>query len=222
MVSIPDEQTHQPLLKELLEQHATRQSFQRRSLIYTPEQAANTLYWLEEGQISLQLLSSTGRVLTLQIIEAGALFGHSALTLDETYDTFAEVTRPAKVLALSRDVIEAVLHEQPALGVALLHEMAQYRLSVSRRLEEVAFKSVPARLASLLLEMAGAVAEVVDEQQLRVPRHTHQQLAEMINAYRETVTKVMNQFRAEKLLTIDRSFITVLNPSGLMAVAQGC
>jgi len=55
----------------------------------------------------------------------------------------------------------------------------------------------------------------------RVPRRSHRQLGERINAYRETVTKVINQFRAARLLEIDRSFITLLNPRGLEELAQG-
>jgi CRP-like cAMP-binding protein len=92
-------------------------------------------------------------------------------------------------------------------------------LRVSRRLDEVAFKSVSARLASLLLDMADAASE--GQLQLRLPRRTHQQLADMINSYRETVTKVINQFRAANLLDIDQTGITLLNLSRLRELAQG-
>jgi CRP-like cAMP-binding protein len=54
----------------------------------------------------------------------------------------------------------------------------------------------------------------------RLPRRTHRQLAEMINAYRETVTKVINQFRDARLLDIDHSGITLLNPSRLRELSQ--
>ncbi|MEO7909836.1 MAG: helix-turn-helix domain-containing protein, partial [Roseiflexaceae bacterium] len=77
---------------------------------------------------------------------------------------------------------------------------------------------VPARLASLLLDMAKSHD---GPQSSRLPRRSHRQLAEMINAYRETVTKVINQFRAARLLEIDRSFITLVNPRGLEELAQG-
>jgi DNA-binding transcriptional regulator YhcF (GntR family) len=53
-----------------------------------------------------------------------------------------------------------------------------------------------------------------------VPRHSHRQLAEMINAYRETVTKVINQFRDARLLEIDRSSITLVNVRRLEELAQ--
>jgi CRP-like cAMP-binding protein len=201
-----------------LASYGTLLTFARHSLIYTPGQAAQTLYLLQEGQISLQLISSTGRALTLQVVEPGQAFGYSVLTANQTYDTFAEVVRPARVMAFARAELLRALERHPELGIALLEALGHHRMTISRRLDEVAFKSVPARLASLLLDMADNAPE---EPRVRLPRRTHQQLAEMINAYRETVTKVMNQFREAQLLDSDRSGITLLNPSRLREVAQG-
>lgn len=217
MSVIGKDSTPHPSVWEQLESYGIRHSFHRQSLIYTPSQPAQALYLLETGQVSLQLISSSGRALTLQVVDAGSIFGHSVLTNQETYDTFAEVTKTARAIAIPRAGVLQALARQPALGITLLEILASYRLIISRRLEEVAFKSVPARLASLLLDMADALPG----QPARLPRRTHQQLAEMINAYRETVTKVINQFRAAQLLDIDRSGIILLNPSGLRELAQG-
>lgn len=197
--------------------YATTITARRQSLIYTPHHAASTFYLLQAGQVGLHYLSTSGRTLTLQVVEPGQFFGHSSLMSGPTYDTFAEVIRNARVLALQRDQLLEIISEMPDLGVMLLEIVGKYRLAVSRRLDEVAFKSVPARLASLLLDMAGAISE---GQPPQLPHRTHQQLADMINAYRETVTKVINQFRAAQLLDIDRSGITLLNLSGLRELAQ--
>jgi len=198
------------------------QSFRRHNFIYTPSQPAQSFYLLQSGQVSLQMLSAGGRVLTLWVVEAGQVFGHSVLAGSRTYDTFAEAIKPAGVVAVPRESVLQALASQPALGLALIEELGQHRLTVSRRLNEVAFKSVPARLASLLLDMADAGdVQQIEGQQSRLPHRTHQQLAEMINAYRETVTKVINQFRAADLLDIDRSGITLRNLARLREVAQG-
>jgi CRP-like cAMP-binding protein len=204
-------------LWECMESYGNVLSFHRHSLIYTPNQSARTLYLLKSGQISLQLISSSGRALILQVVDTGQLFGHTVLTGSQNYDCFAEASRPTSVVAFSRETIQRAMRQQPDLGLVLLEELSRYRRTVSRRLDEVAFKSVPARLASLLLDMADMAP---GEELARLPRRTHQQLAEMINAYRETVTKVINQFRAAQLLDIDRSGITLLNPSRLRELAQ--
>ncbi len=208
----------QEALRAWLTPYGSLESFRRHSFIYTPSQPAQVLYILESGQVSLQMLSSSGRVLTLWFVEPGQMFGHSVLAGSRTYDTFAETARTVRVIAVPRKYVLEALTDHPPLGLMLIEELGQHRLTVSRRLNEVAFKPVPARLASLLLDMADAS---IDEQPSRLPHRTHQQMADMINAYRETVTKVINQFRAARIVDIDRSGITLLNLSRLRELAQG-
>jgi CRP-like cAMP-binding protein len=203
---------------EQLKSYGKPLSFSRNSLIYMPHEPAHSLYLLCSGQVSLYMLSSGGRVLTLQVVEKGGIFGHSVLARHRVYDTFAEAIKRVHVVAVPAERIFAALSEHPELGAELVKMLGEYLLATSRRLDEVAFKSVSARLASVLLNMIDATAS---DQQLRLPRRTHQQLAEMTNSYRETVTKIINQFRADNLLDMDRSGITLLNTSRLREVAQG-
>ena len=213
------EETAQRALWGALEPLGSIQLFRRHSTIFTPGQPAHALFLLHSGQVSLQMLSAEGRVLTVKVVEPGQIFGHSALDGGARYDTYAEALKPARVVAVPRPSVLAALQAKPALGPALIEILGQHRLTVSRRIDEVAFKSVPARLASVLLEMSEDQPEGARPEQ-RVPRRTHQQLAEMINAYRETVTKVINQFRDARLLDIDHSGITLLNPSRLRELSQ--
>lgn len=190
----------------------------RGALVYSPDQPADDLLLLGSGQVALHLISNEGRALTLRVVEPGQLFGQIALAGGGAYDTFAEALAPVHVFRIPRAEAQALIEREPGLGLALLEELMQHHRSVSHLFDEVAFKSVPARLATLLLGMAQHEG---DARPSRVPRPSHRQLAARINAYRETVTKVINQFRAAHLLEIDRSFITLLNPRGLEELAQG-
>jgi cAMP-binding proteins - catabolite gene activator and regulatory subunit of cAMP-dependent protein kinases len=127
---------------------------ERGALIYAPDYVADHLYVLQSGAVSLQLRSGEGRALTLRIVEAGQLFGHAGAGDDTYYDTFAEATTPVRYVRIPRSELASLLARTPELGIALVEDMAQHRAVISRRLDEVAFKSVPARLASLLLDLA--------------------------------------------------------------------
>ncbi|MGQ9828596.1 MAG: Crp/Fnr family transcriptional regulator [Roseiflexus sp.] len=195
----------------------TGKRVERGTLIYTPDHVADHLYVLQSGAVNLHLRPDEGRALTLRIVEAGQLFGHAGASDDAHYDTFAQAVTPVCYVGIPRSELACLLARVPELGIALVEDMAQHRAVVSRRLDEVAFKSVPARLASLLLDLARRHG---GPQAASVPRHSHRQLAEMINAYRETVTKVINQFRDARLLEIDRSSITLVNVRRLEELAQ--
>ena len=97
-----------------------------------------------------------------------------------------------------------------------MDDLGHHSQALSRQLGSVAFKSVPARLASILLELA----QPSGRDSTSVGRWTHQELADMINAYRETVTKVINQFRGANLIEMDRQGVTLLNVAGLQELAQ--
>ena len=189
------------------------ESYGTGTTIYAPGDAAREVLVLLAGKVGLFLRSQEGRSVTLKMVEPGQLFGHVALT-DETYDAYAEALSDVRVQRVTRDLAQNSIMADPDLGLALLEEIGRYRQTVSQCLDEVAFKSVPARLASLLLALA-------NRHGVNVPRVSHRQLAEQINAYRETVTKVINQFRAAHLLEIDTSTITLLNLRRLEELAQG-
>ena len=171
---------------------------------------------LKVARLAFFLRSNEGRSLTLTILSPGALFGHVALT-DEYYDAYAIAQTDARIVRIPKQIVREAAEQDARLGLQLLEEIGRYHQAVSHSLDELAFKSVPARLASLLLDMARNHG---GQSLTSVPRHSHRQLAEMINAYRETVTKVINQFRAAHLLEINTSTITLLNLRYLEELAQ--
>ncbi len=200
-----------------LERRGITRRFIKGGIIYAPDEPATEVYVIKEGRVALNLLSGEGRTLTVRVVKAGELFGHAALLSDGTFDTFAQALRPTTVAVVRRDLLEELMASRPALALALMDDLGQHSQALSRRLGSVAFKSVPARLASVLLELAQPSGREPTE----TGRWTHQELADMINAYRETVTKVLNQFRAAKLIEMDRQGMTLLNVAGLQELAQG-
>ena len=201
---------------DALERRGLTRRYVKGGIIYAPEEPATELYLIKEGRVALNLLSQEGRTLTVRVVKAGELFGHAALLSDGTFDTFAQALRPTTTAVVRRDTLEELMVARPALALALMDDLGRHSQALSRRLGNVAFKSVPARLASLLLELA----QPSGRDTTTTGRWTHQELADMINAYRETVTKVLNQFRVAKLIEMDRQGVTLLNVAGLQELAQ--
>ncbi len=199
-----------------LERWGMTRRYVKGGIVYAPDEPATELYLIKEGRVALNLLSREGRTLTVRVVKPGEIFGHAALLSDGTFDTFAEALRPTTAAVVRRDTLEELMVARPALALALMDDLGRHSQALSRRLGNVAFKSVPARLASLLLELA----QPSGREATPAGRWTHQELADMINAYRETVTKVLNQFREAKLIDMNRQGVTLLNVAGLQELAQ--
>jgi CRP-like cAMP-binding protein len=130
------------------------------------------------------------------------------------HNSFAEAIEECVLCVMSRDDVENLLITKPRVALRIFEALGRRLREAEARLEEIAFKGIPARLASLLLQLA-------DEQgREAVEGLTHQDLGEQIGTYRETTTQTLNAFKAEGLIEIGRKRITILDREGLERVAE--
>jgi CRP-like cAMP-binding protein len=85
---------------------------------------------------------------------------------------------------------------------------------------DIAFKRVPERLAALLVQHARPSTTGLFSRRLEV-HYTHEELADLAGTYRETVTKVLSDFRERSLIELQRGKIIVLDADGLRRLGQG-
>ncbi len=202
-----------------LEQRMPRTTVEAGGLIYSLEDRGEVLFLLKQGRVRLYRLSLDGKALTTAIVEPGSIFGEMALVGQGMQDSFAEALEDCTIYTLNKWDVQDVLLTDPRVARRLLELVSRRLADTERKLEDFAFKNVPQRLASLLLELANVSRD--QKEPIAVPgRYTHQQLAEMIGTYRETVTKVLNDFRQQGWIQIDRGRVKLLDPAMLLEMAS--
>ena len=86
-----------PKMMMELAQNTSMQNNSKKEIIYFPEDASNTIYFLKAGKIKIYRLSENGKTTTLQLLGPGEIFGESAILGQETHDNIAEVVEDAVV-----------------------------------------------------------------------------------------------------------------------------
>jgi CRP-like cAMP-binding protein len=207
----------QDLSEEEIEEidRATTVSTARRGrILYMPEDTSEVLFLLKEGRVQLYRISPDGKKLVIGTIAPGAIFGEMALIGQGMHNTFAEATEDCVLLVMSREDVEQLLVTKPMVALRIFEELGSRLKETEARLEEIAFKGIPARLASLLLQLADEHGDDI------ITGMTHQDLGEQIGTYRETTTQTLNTFKADGLIAIGRKRITILDRPGLERVAE--
>ncbi len=184
----------------------------RGRVFYTPSETGEVLFVLKQGRVNIYRVTADGRKLVTATLGPGTIFGEMSLIGQGMRGSYAEAASECTLCVMSRADLEHLLTTYPRVALRLVEALAARLESAEARLETLAFKSVPARLAETLLRLADANGEVVGV--------THQDLAELIGAYRETTTKTLNEFRARGLVELHRLRIRILNPDGLRTVAE--
>lgn len=189
-------------------------NYRKGHLIYSPDDPEEVLFLLKKGKVQLYRLSSDGKKLALALLDAGTFFGEMALVGQGMYGTFAEVVEDAVICAMTKHNVVQLLSTRPAVALRLLETLGQRFLETQTALDSLAFRSVKSRLASIILRLAQKRGDGVIE------GTGHQDLAEMAVALRETVTQVLDEFKALGLVDLGRRRITVLNRDGLKQIAE--
>jgi CRP-like cAMP-binding protein len=99
-------------------------------------------------------------------------------------------------------------------GFGLMQAMGQRVMEAENRLEQMAYSTISARLAALLLELGRNDPN-------GVVRATHQELADMLGTWRETVSKTLQDFRRRGLIASGRRHLKLLDREGLRIEAGG-
>jgi CRP-like cAMP-binding protein len=195
-----------------LQESTTMITCERGRMFYGPEDPGETLFFIKRGKVSLYRLTPDGRKLVTATLGTNAIFGDMGLTGQRMYGCFAEAAEDCLLCVLSRADMQALVRRNPDVGLLLLAEVQQRFQEREAALEALAFQGLPARLSALLLREMDASGVV---QGL-----THQELAERLGTYRETVSQVLGRLRDDGVISVAPKRIEIHDPESLRRVAE--
>lgn len=190
-------------------------------MIYLPGDRSDKVYLLKKGRVKVSRLSEDGREMTMIILEPGEFFGESALYTDQqTRSTMAEALDDAIICTIYREEFEALLREEPNLALRVTKAIGRRRREIESRLEDMVFRSVPSRLAHLLLKLADQYGREKSQGTLLDVTLTHLEIANLIGSTRETTTTQLNNLKRDGLINIKKRNIYILDKIGLEDLAE--
>jgi len=203
----------EPAALAAFEQQTEMRTCRKGQLLYSQEDRAEVLFLLKRGRVQLYRLTPSGKRLDLAVIEPGAFFGEMPLVGESLRHTFAEATEDSLICVMSRSDIERLMRERSEVALRMIEVLSRRLALCEARLEEMAYRSVPARIAAVLLRLSQRQAGEV------VPI-THQELGDMIGALRESVTKVLDEFQRAELVELSRGRVILRDVAGLQALLE--
>ena len=165
---------------------------------------------LLEGEVRVQLTSASGREVTLYRISPGGscILTTSCLLSHEDYPAEAIAESDLVAVAIPSAVFQDALDQSRRFRTFVFDGFSTRLKNVIARIEELAFTSIDARLARVLLEL----------QEKKVEKVTHQDIAVELGTAREVVSRHLKRFAAEGWVELGRGRVTVVDPANLQRV----
>jgi CRP/FNR family transcriptional regulator, cyclic AMP receptor protein len=214
--SLPKDELRE-LLTNLLQQNA-QINLLAGELFYTPQEPDGSLFILTKGRVRIYRMEAS-REFTLEVLDAGTLFGEVSFTTHRLRDAYAEAIEPSTLLSMQRAEVERLIQQRPQVGIRMISLLSERLHYYESRMQDVTLKEVPARLASLILFLIESEG-VKKPGEIGIPtRYSHHYLGTMIGANREAVTRAFGHLQDEGAIQIRRRLIYVEDVEALESAA---
>jgi CRP-like cAMP-binding protein len=178
------------------------------------EEIADHLYIVVDGLVQILITSKEGRRLVTSVLRPGAVFGEeSVFNFSNRGPNYcAQALKPSVLWKIPAKQADDFLIKHSELRLALLRTFGVRLLQVENRLEEVAYRWLPERLAAEIIRQS----RYAESNQIRL---SHQTLADILGTYRETISAILRDFREAGWVKLGYRRITILNQSALENMA---
>jgi CRP/FNR family cyclic AMP-dependent transcriptional regulator len=175
----------------LLATVVTRRSVTRGTMIMAAGDPTDSLYIVLSGRLKVMMSDADGKEVILTIIGPGEFFGEMGLIDDAPRSASVVAIEPCELLAITRRDFKKCLAENFEMSMAVMRGLVRRLREADRKIGSLALLDVYGRVARLLLDMA----ETVDGQKMVTKRLPKQDIAKMIGASREMVSRVMKDLQ---------------------------
>ena len=175
-------------------------AYVRKDVIFKQGDAADSVFYIQEGKVSLTVVSKTGKEATLGILSEGDFFGEGSLAGQRLRMGSANAMSDCEILRIDKKAMMLALHREHAFSDLFVAYLLSRNVRYEEDLVDQLFNSSEKRLARLLLLLAHFGKESAPA---AIPKMSQETLAEMIGTTRSRVSFFMNRFREMGFINYD-------------------
>lgn len=168
-------------------------TFTKKETIFTQGDAADAVFYIQDGKVRLTVVSKIGKEATLGILSEGEFFGEGSLAGQALRMGSATAMTDCELLRIDKKAMMLALHREHTFSDLFVAYLLARNIRYEEDLVDQLFNSSEKRLARLLLLLAHFGKEGVPE--TVIPKISQETLAEMIGTTRSRVSFFMNRFR---------------------------
>ena len=192
----------------------TIRRFPAGAAVFEQGAPANTVFYVQDGQVKLAVVSPEGKEAVIAVLGAGDFFGEGCLAGQPRRMASASAMVASTLLRIPKAEMSRTLREEPTFSDRFIAHMLARNIRIEEDLIDHLFNSSEKRLARILLLLAGYGS--ADATPRDLPKLSQETLAEMVGTTRSRVNVFLNKFRKlgfidyNGRITINRSLLTVV------------
>lgn len=203
---------------EQLSRHANLAEAPRRKIVMQKGQVAHSLGLLLDGRLQGVDMTLDGHEAGLYFIEPHDFFGELSVVDKQPALEYVVALSPARFIMVPAPIVQQLLNASPDIAAIINSRLAQrLREAIAQR----SLLAMPTPLRRICAQLASMARKSENGETMIEHAPTHQELAIMINATRETVTRAFQKLQKNGIIKRDGNLLVICNLSYINKVATG-
>lgn len=202
---------------------AKKRDLKKNGMVFFEDDPGDSCFYLESGLIKIFKITSDGKEPIFFLRRKGEFFGLAEVMEAKPRKANAQAITPGVLYEISKKNFDGLLASQYPLARRVIEVLGKRLRYLGEQIENLMVCDVGTRLAKLLVYLC--YDHLTDENSWMQPVHisvnlTQEQLASMTGSTQQTVSEILKKLQEEKLITIFKKRITILNPLKLLQKAE--
>jgi CRP/FNR family transcriptional regulator, cyclic AMP receptor protein len=190
-------------------------TYSKGTTLFVEGQPSRGVFFISAGHVKLSTSSADGRTLILRICEPGDVLGLPATISGRPYETTGDAIEPTRANFIGRSDFVNFLREHGEVAMRVALELSDiYRKAVVEMRTIGLSHSAREKLARFILKWSAGRPSENGPIEFKLAL-THEEIAQMIGASRETVTRLFAELKRKDLLQVKGSSVTIRDKAGL-------
>ena len=200
---------------QVLAKGKTTNTYKRRNTIFYEGNPSLGIYCVRSGKVKIYKQGPDGQIQIVRLAKPGELLGYRAFFANEPYCETAEVLETSCICFIDRNTVMNLMARNPGLSQWALKKVCTDLRQARERTLALVQKSVPQRVAELLLSLGDSFGEN-SAQGVRINISlTREEMAELAGTRTETLIRTLSNFKRRNLIDIIPPHVFVRNSAGL-------
>lgn len=196
-------------------------TYPKGAILFVEGQEPRGVFILCSGRVKLSAGSTKGKSLILRIAESGEVVGLPGTISGRAYEVTAEALEPIQASFIPREMFLQFLRENGEAALRVAEILSGIYQATYQEVRYLGLSgSAAGKLARFLLDLSETHGVAENGTVRAVLTLTHEEIAEMIGASRETVTRMFATFRRRGLIEVHGSALMIKDKAELQRIFE--
>ena len=188
--------------------------YKKKQVIYSKGNHPQKLFFLSQGKVKTYISNDDGKGLTIGLYSDGDFLGYTALLEGGTYKETAEAIDDCIIAEVPIEAFEKLLYHNKEATKKIIQLLAKNITDKEKQLLDIAYNSLRKRTANALIILLNKYRK--PEEDIFTIQLSREDLANIAGTATESLIRTLSDFKAEKLIEINGSKISIVNEKKLI------